>query len=306
MMPTVVLHADWGTHPDKRWKAKAVLLNEQYTAYPPVLVGHHHDFLQDAKSEIGNEGIALIGFDFPIGIPLSFAELIGVQEFKPFLMSLGEGRWSDFFDVCKHASEISPSRPFYPHKPGGTKHSHLVSGLGVAEIDDLRRGCELRHDGRNAACPLFWTLGANQVGKAAICGWRDVLIPALRGSDPPLLWPFDGSLDYLLRPGNLVIAETYPAEYYGWLFKTPLKGKGQLAVRQSAARELLGWADGARVQLAPDLEQMIIDGFPNDDAFDAVVGLFGMLQVALGRPLSGVIQEKAITALEGWILGQTA
>lgn len=32
---------------------------------------------------------------------------------------------------------------------------------------------------RRAACPLFWTLGGNQAGKAAIAGWRDILQPAL-------------------------------------------------------------------------------------------------------------------------------
>ena len=45
---------------------------------------------------------------------------------------------------------------------------------------------------------------ANQVGKAAIIGWRDVLAPALRGGGSAS--PFDGSLLSLLVPGNAVIA----------------------------------------------------------------------------------------------------
>lgn len=141
-------------------------------------------------------------------------------------------------------------------------------------------------------------------GKAAICGWRDVLIPALKGDSPPVLWPFDGPLDYLLQSGNLVIAETYPAEYYGSLFKAPLKGKGKFAVRKQVAPKLLGWADGAGVRLDPDLEKMILDGFPNDDAFDAAVGLFGMLEVVLGKRSSGEPDNPEMISIEGWILGQ--
>ena len=47
---------------------------------------------------------------------------------------------------------------------------------------------------------------ANQVGKAAIIGWREVLAPALRGGGSVSLWPFDGSLPSLLVPGNVVVA----------------------------------------------------------------------------------------------------
>jgi hypothetical protein len=41
----------------------------------------------------------------------------------------------------------------------------------------------------------YWTLGGNQVGKAAIDGWQNVVRPALAlGAS---LWPFDGSLENL-------------------------------------------------------------------------------------------------------------
>ena len=48
----------------------------------------------------------------------------------------------------------------------------------------LLRRCERGGNGHKQACCLFWTLGGNQVGKAAIIGWRDVLAPALRNSFP--------------------------------------------------------------------------------------------------------------------------
>ena len=71
-----------------------------------------------------------------------------------------------------------------------------------------------------ACCALFWTLGGQQVGKAAISGWTQVLAPALRrlGDNPSIsIWPFSGCLADLLQPGSTVLAETYPAEYYAHL-----------------------------------------------------------------------------------------
>jgi hypothetical protein len=62
------------------------------------------------------------------------------------------------------------------------------------------------------ACCLFWTLGGNQVGEAAMSGWRDVLAPALRNKGPLSLWRFDGPLPSLLVPRKVLVAETYPAE----------------------------------------------------------------------------------------------
>jgi hypothetical protein len=43
-----------------------------------------------------------------------------------------------------------------------------------------------------------------------------------------------------------------------------------------------------------------------DDAFDAVVGLFGMLEVVLGRREPGESKGEQIRDVEGWILGQAA
>jgi hypothetical protein len=108
-----------------------------------------------------------------------------------------------------------------------------LKAVGVPLIDDLRRECEKKQAGRRAACPLFWTLGANQVGKGAIVGWRDVLAPALREGDVSL-WPFDGRLLDLLKAGKIIIAETYPAECYGWFFREPLNGSTQHSTEVTA------------------------------------------------------------------------
>src|SRR6266571_1726253 len=196
-LPTVVYHADWGTRPQKRWFSMAVQQGDGYKAHAPAPVDDHGAFISHVRSEVGISGTAVVGFDFPIGIPARYAALIGAKEFKPFLLQLEHDEFADFYRVSERAADISVHRPFYPYKPGGTKQSHLLSALGLTSINDLRRKCELGYAGRKPACPLFWTLGPNQVGKAAIIGWRYVLVPALNNVTS-MLWPFDGSLDSLL------------------------------------------------------------------------------------------------------------
>jgi|SRR5713101_463944 len=306
MFPTRIYHADWGTDPRKRWLAGAKLGPEgRYTADVPRPVGEHTQLIPSIRGEIGLRGSALVGFDFPIGVPEHYARAAGIKEFKSFLLQLGTGEWSDFFNVASVPREISIHRPFYPFRPGGTKQTHLLKALGLQDRTDLRRKCERKQSGRRAACPLFWTLGANQVGKGAIVGWRDVLGPALRDDRRVALWPFDGHHQDLLQPGRIVIAETYPAECYGWFFPEPLIGKGKQAVRRKVSAPLLNWANNTGIELKAALQKEIEAGFPEgDDAFDAVLGLFGMIEVVVGKRHLREPTEDRFRKVEGWILGQ--
>jgi len=68
---------------------------------------------------------------------------------------------------------------------------------------------------------------------------------------------------------------------------------------------LLRWADAQSVTLEDDLRNGIEGGFSQgDDAFDAVVGLFGMLQACLGHRSSGEPDDRAVREIEGWFLGR--
>jgi hypothetical protein len=138
-----------------------------------------------------------------------------------------------------------------------------------------------------------------------------VLAPALREGGRISLWPFDGPLHSLLVPGKVVVAETYPAECYGWFPKDPPGSKDTLGSksdqhdRKKFGASLLRWADAQSVTLANCLTEDIQGGFPQgDDAFDAVVGLFGMLQVCLGQRETGEPDDREIRNIEGWILGR--
>src|ERR1700688_2017575 len=254
MRPVHIWHADWGTAANKRWLARATLgADGCYTAHAPTRIENHTDLIPRIRREIGADGCALVGFDFPIGIPAAYARLTGAREFKSFLRKLGRGEWGDFYNVATVRSDISMRRPFYPFRPGGTRQAQLLQALGLNEIDDLRRECEKKQPGRRAACPLFWTLGANQVGKGAIVGWRDVLVPALNSGRDTLLWPFDGPLENLLMRGSIAITETYPAECYGWFLTEPLRGKGKLEVRKAVGSHLTKWAAHLDLVLEPAL-----------------------------------------------------
>ena len=82
-------------------------------------------------------------------------------------------------------------------------------------------------------------------------------------------------------------------------------------VRRANAAPLVAWAKNAGVDLDPALVAEIGAGFGNtpsgEDRFDAVVGLFGMLNVVLGRRASGEPHDDdTIRRIEGWILGQSS
>ena len=179
-------------------------------------------------------------------------------------------------------------------------------------MNELLRQCEMRGTDLQQACSLFWTLGAKQVGRAAISGWRDVIIPALGNSPEQIrLWPFNGSLESLLEGfGSTVIVETYPASTYvqlGTGFR-PGEGKRQQSARKRMGSELLNKVHSWNVTLDEDLVECFIDGFgpsPNgEDDFDAIVGLFGMLDVVFGFQPEGAPDTDKVRKIEGWIFGR--
>ena len=186
-LPALVIHADWSVRPNRRWMTCARRQDDDsYLALPPVQVSDIHSFLSDIQNEIGSHDCALLGVDFSIGLPFGYAQLISVKAFYNFLLSLGQDQWKDFFEPCETPDQISLYRPFYPARPGGTAQAHLLNALGLAHIDQLRRKCEYATSSRKAASPTFWTMGAQQIGKATITGWRDLLIPGLQNPTTPL------------------------------------------------------------------------------------------------------------------------
>jgi len=317
--PALVAHADWSVSPRKRWMAIAILDGSgRYQVREPQRVDDPGTLLARLNSAVGLEESILVGFDFPIGLPLSYAEKCAIDDFLALLPGLGQGVWADFYLPAEKPDEIRLERPFYPLRPGKARQEHLLKALGFGSMDCLRRRCELAYPGRRSAAPLFWTLGGQQVGKAAISGWRDVLAPELRSSRLGLaIWPFSGSLVELLNNRRLVVAETYPGEFYHHLgVRFPFvrdgsrlkRGKRVQASRAANAGILLDWARQHDMGISVKLELAIRDGFgackDGEDRFDAVIGLFGMLNILLRQRLPEEPSDRCLRKIEGWILGQ--
>lgn len=303
-------HADWSCEPAKRWAATALRTNKGWTVAAPQrvtsseIVGLIHETWQEG-------GRGLFGFDFPIGVPVAFGKQTNFDGFVEALSQFGSGEWGRFFDVADDPPDISLTRPFYPHWSGaGRKHAHLFAPLNVESIDDLRRVCERKTSHRPAACPLFWTLGGNQVGKAAIDGWQNVVRPAMALGVS--LWPFDGPLKDLSELNACVICETYPREAYSHLgisFQANESKRNQ-EHRQRTLSNLGSWAKERAIAFTAPAKAQVIDGFGTtkcgEDAFDALVGLLAMIEVVEDRrPERGMTPAGLTAAWERWILGQS-
>ena len=304
-----LLHADWSARAGKRWQAVATKANGRWRVTAPVRVSSSAALLGYAFASASSGRRVLLGFDFPIGLPLAYAVKTGFENFRTALTAFGEGRWSCFFKLANDPSDLAVERPFYPRTPmKGVTRSTVVSGLHVSTFLDLLRQCERKTDQRGAACSLFWTLGGNQVGRAAIAGWREIIRPAIeRGAK---LWPFDGRLADLSRTSNVVVAETYPSEAYhhvGIMFKRGQSKRRQVD-RASKSKAIFEWADRYKVALTDDARATVSDGFGSvktgEDAFDAFAGLLGMIEVVDGRRGEGPIDRPDLQLWEGWILGQ--
>ena len=255
---------------------------------------------------------------FRSAYPALTPEALGSMISGAFLSTLDRTSWRQFFSVAERPEDISVTRPFYPAKAGkrgSVARRHLLQGLGLASYQDLLRVCDRASEGRPAACAIFWTLGPQQVVKAAIVGWRDLLIPALDGHQDLALWPFDGELNKLLGRHGVVAAETYPAEVYAHLGLWPGNGRRRESKRLQVARTALAprfleLAGSLGLRLEPSLREAIADGFgpspDGEDPFDAIIGLLGMVNVALGRRSPGTPRDPEIRRIEGWILGQEA
>lgn len=305
----LIVHADWSINPQRRWQVRITRAGNRWRVDAPTLVGDLSTFLDSILPE-ADGGQAMLGLDLPIGAPSFWAEKAGVPTFLPFLKAIGTPPWTEFYEPAPSADLIKPHRPFYPAKPGGTKQAHLFSALGGASMDDLCRRVEFNADGKRAATPLFWTLGAAQVGKAALSFWEHVLQPALKGPAPPAVWPFDGPLVKLTQSHRLTITETYPAEIYEWFdlqIRSPKKSKTSQTDRAADANQIFVAGEKLQVDFSSAAAVAIKDGFPmGDDAFDAMVGALGMFQVAQGKRAPGTPDDPKVHAIEGWILGRRA
>jgi hypothetical protein len=304
----VAAHADWSIDPRKRWVAVARAAGDGWRLAAPAPVGDVAGFLPRLRGLAAGGAVAL-GVDLPLGVPRSYAALRPEADFLGFLHATRA--WPDFFRVCATLDELAPERPFYPARgvAGMTRAAHAAA-LGLGGPHGLSRACDRATAERPAGAPLFWTLGANQSGKAALAAWRDMLLPALAAGETVRVWPFAGPFRALLAPGAVALAETYPAEALGHLGIRLRGSKRRQADRAAVAAPLL--AAMARLDATPDaaMRATVADGFGADaageDRFDCVLGLLCVLNVLAGHRPDAAPDDPWIRRWEGWVLGQTA
>jgi Protein of unknown function (DUF429) len=265
-------------------------------------------FLDVLRAEADGSPVAL-GVDLPIGVPRAYAASRFEAGFLAFLETIRA--WPDFFTVCEHLTDLRHDRPFYPARGilGMTRASHAAA-LGFADASGLSRACDRATSERPAGAPLFWTLGANQSGKAAIAAWRDMLLPALALGDRIRLWPFEGPFRALLAPGVVAVAETYPAEALRHLGIKLRGSKRRQMDRAAVAEPLLAAMERLRVTPTPALIDAVTAGLGSDaageDRFDCLLGVLCVINVLAGHRPDTTPDDPWLTTWEGWVLGQTS
>ena len=301
----VAAHADWSIDPRKRWVTVAHRRAGRWLAEAPAPVGDPGALL--ARLLAPGAPVAL-GLDLPLGVPREFAAGRAEAGFPAFLRGLaGDG---GFFAVSPGLETVAPGRPFYPARgiKGMTRAGH-ARALGLSGPLGLSRLCDRATATRPAGAPVFWTLGANQSGKAAISAWRDWLAPGLAAGAPLRLWPFEGALADLLAPGVAVLAEVYPAEALRHCGVRLAGSKRAQAPRLAAAAALRAAMELRSVSASPALAAMLAAGFGADaqgeDRFDSLVGLLGLIGVLEGLRADFVPADPWVRRWEGWVLGQT-
>jgi hypothetical protein len=302
---TIVAHADWSVDPRKRWIAVARREGDAWRLATPSMVGDVGTLLTRLRDAASGGAVAL-GVDLPIGLPRAYAAALPERDFLHFLTTTATR--PDFFQVCATLAEIGPGRPFYPARGarGMTRAAHAIA-LGFEGPAGLSRACDCATAERPAGAPLFWTLGANQSGKAAIAAWQHLLLPALH---EVRLWPFAGPYRALLVPGAIALAETYPAEALRHV-GIRLKGsKRRQSDRSVIAASLIQAMERLDVVPDPDLRRAVVDGFGADaygeDRLDCILGVLCVLNVLAGNRPDTAPSDPWINRWEGWVLGQTA
>jgi len=107
ILPLLIVHAEWSSNPKKRWVAIGQLLRTNYELYAPEPVGETATLLSRLQQRANGNDPIIVGFDFPIGLPSSYANHAGITQFLEILPEFGIGRWSSFFEIAAKPGEIS-------------------------------------------------------------------------------------------------------------------------------------------------------------------------------------------------------
>lgn len=297
-LPSLVVSADWGTRDRSRWSSNARRQGEVYVVEAPRRVGNAEAWFRELL-DLAEWSSVLVGVDSPIGVPMAWAAAMGRSTFRDVLAAAGTGDMLEFFIP---SDEPRLEKPFYPRTAAGSEKVKLARALGVPGLEALLRTCDQATSDRARAECLFWLVGPKQVGRAAISLWQTLLQPNLHRLR---LWPFEGDLWQVARPGKLGLCEIYPAESLTHV--VPKESRGSKKLRDARAR-MCGAIQLRDLPIAFSHSCVLgmANGFDSEDAFDSFVGLLSMLLVVLGEREADSSSRAIADAnreIEGWILG---
>jgi len=253
-------------------------------------------------------GAVVIAIDAPLGVPGGYLKrarrALGLPANSSFLELL-DAVSGDYFVPVKRPTQWHHLHPFFSVLPG-------EGGLGKFTA---KARCRITRevDRRTSAKSPFITSGIpGTVGSGAIALWQQ--LKTLRNEAPRAhdlkVWPFDGPLASLARPGQIILAETYPRACYSIALKDcaalerPLMplAKTKRPARAAAIRALLQvrkrWAHPIRIDGRREAER-------GEDDFDACFTAVALLRALL----DGTLMQPtpfADPVAEGGILGLSA
>ena len=136
--PRLVAHADWSISPGKRWLCIAERASDGgYHIAAPTPVGAPGELPRVLLDRAGQESV-LLGVDFPLGLPMAYARLAGVTSFADLLPKLGYDEWTEFFELCDVAEDISLTRPFYPRRRNSSRRSASTTWMNCGDAASER------------------------------------------------------------------------------------------------------------------------------------------------------------------------
>src|SRR5688572_28359332 len=133
-LPDLGVAADWSTVETKRWMARGERVGDGYVVYPPEPVGDHKTLMARLRRTLPNDHRLLIGFDFPIGLPVEYAQKARVASFRTFLGELvGHREWERFYQISDLPSLRQPFFPL-PKQQSGNFRAQLALALWFPDL----------------------------------------------------------------------------------------------------------------------------------------------------------------------------
>ncbi|MEM6689985.1 MAG: DUF429 domain-containing protein [Planctomycetota bacterium] len=297
-----LLCADWSKDAKKRVccrvevsSRRVSFLNESNLTFETLL---HHASLNASSTPV------CLSLDLAIGVPKAFLELCNSAKdtkSQGFLEWLSSHHAVDSFwaETDRH-EDWSKSRPFIAIPKG----KGSLTAFKTAAGHDLRREID-RNFG--AKSPFIVSGIPGTVGSGTRSFWRE-LAPKLARERSFRIWPFEGTIDELVKETNIIVAETYPAVCYAAVLAEVLPcrqwllAKTKYEAREMAVERLgqLDWLHRACVEL-PDLSICV----KSEDHFDAFMA--ALAQYRLQSSSLGLFDEANCDPVaEGGILGSNA